>query len=411
MKYFLAILLIIFLSCEEIMTTQNTKPTVAEFNPPAGTNVELPPSIVLENGFFDGDPDNPLYAKYFNALRKESFRVADYLLQTTRNIYIDIDDGDDDDGDGSSAMPYQSIPKAMSMIASNAYTVIRIKKSGTYLFNSDVAYTNMKVAIIEEFGVSAKVKIVSYTKSGENWLYMLNMNGINYFSIVVDEIEIDAPNDTGVDWYQYATFINVQSGLSIINFEAVTKTAFSATGATGSDYPSLITGSGTVMVTGSGTIDTENKGYVLDARGRLQFANNFAGIDNVAYSAKGLLYQNQILSTGDLGGTIGTFAIYINGGSLSAPATLPIAEDETDANIKTAVQDWLNSMIKSGSIVATVTSTRGALDVITSLTIEIGGVYAGKALFSGLYWIGGGDEGYFEEIQAPKPLGYNVITN
>ena len=405
---FFLISILIIMSCGGMEMSNDTKPTLVEFNPPK-TEIDPPDSSILTGGYKDGI--HKINGKNYNHFWNQEWIASDYLLKTVRNIYIDIDDGDDTDGDGSSGMPYQSIPKALSMIASNAYTVIRIAKSGTYLFNSDVAYTNMKVAIIEEFGVSAKVKIVSYTKSGENWLYMLNMNGINYFSIVVDEIEIDAPNDSGIDWYQYATWLNVQSGLSIINFEALTKTAFSATGATGTDYPSLITGTGTVVITGAGTINTNNKGYVLDARSRLQFANNFTGIDNVAYRAKGLIYQNQILSTGDLDGSIGTFAIYVNGGSLSAPATLPIAEDESDANIKTAVQNWLNSMIKSGSIVVTVTTKRGALDVITSLTLEIGGVYAGKALFSGLYWIGGTDEGYFEETQAPKPFGYNIITN
>lgn len=371
MKYFLAILLIIFLSCEEIMTTQNTKPTVAEFNPPAGTNVEVPPSAVLENGFFDGDPDNPLYAKYFNALRKESFRVADYLLQTTRNIYIDIDDGDDDNGDGSSALPYQSIPKAMSMIASNAYTVIRIKKSGTYLFNSDVAYTNMKVAIIEEFGVSAKVKIVSYTKSGENWLYMLNMNGINYFSIVVDEIEIDAPNDTGIDWYQYATFINVQSGLSIINFEAVTKTAFSATIATGSYYPSLITGIGTAMVTGFGAIETNEKGYVLNARSRLHYLYGLSGIDDDRYLTVNEKETNQILATGIFDALVTDNDTVIRIDKISGQ-TIPIDSDESDADIKSAVENmFLRNTGKTTTV--TVTTTRTGASKITSIQLEIQG--------------------------------------
>jgi hypothetical protein len=70
---FILILISTLIGCEgyEMTTTQNTKPTIIEFNPPAGANVEPPPAGILSAGFVDGNPDKALYAKYFNALERK----------------------------------------------------------------------------------------------------------------------------------------------------------------------------------------------------------------------------------------------------------------------------------------------------------------------------------------------------
>jgi hypothetical protein len=240
-----------------------------------------------------------------------------------------------------------------------------------------------------------------------------------------NEITIDAPDDAGNKWN------DSQGGLGIDTFAAAFYSAvglnyvLSGSNVTFSDTPALSGApalfyaeqTAILNISYQGDIVTNDKGFVVafydPATAPITIISNGTyTIDNPAYSVlSGKTPVNQILSTGALGTSIGAFKVKVNS-QLTTNETSSLPEDSIAANIATAIEGLINANIKSGSVDVAVTLVDvDAFGKILEMELEIKGIYSGKRLPLELVFVGVGHEGVFEEIQSPKPLGYNIITN
>ena len=268
---------------------QNTKPTITEFETPDG-NVADPPATVVTNGYIDGDIVNPCWATEFNKFRREHARLGNYILADTRTIYAGCTSGNDTTGTGTFAKPYKTIGKAYEMVAPFAYTEISLMETGDYTISADIEQRNKFISIVEGYGASATLEFVVFDDGTYNDIYRFNLYGSSYLAISLDEINVGEPVDIAKSWILCACGVKVY-GNSYINFVGTSGIAFSATGASGGNKPSLVCVgiddngfSGKPSFTITAPITTNSKGYVLNALDLNAELNQVLGsIDNADY--------------------------------------------------------------------------------------------------------------------------------
>lgn len=367
------------------------------------------------------------YAK-LNGILYQQGEWADFVDRAFgKTYYVESTSGSDVTGDGSALAPFQSIKAAADSIEDGGYGDLVLNETGTYNVDDYINLNGKKIRITEGSGVTAVIQFDSYTDaSTENNLYKFVLRN-SFLLISCETVTIDAPDDAGNDWNNttaggfgvdsFAGAIYSAEGLNYALVDA--DVDFSATPATGGfpclfyqEIPSILN------ISYTGDITTNDQGYIIgyydpDNAPITIISNGNYTIDNSAYSLlNGATAINQKLSTGDMGGSPAAFKIKLAAGSLLATyETASLPDTTTDADIKTAIETLLNANSNTGGIEVTVTTTRDGGSGVTNLTIEIGGTYSGSRIYSDLLYIGTGEECYLEEIQAPRPYGYNILTN
>lgn len=406
---------LLLLSCGE---EEMAKPSLRGIWARGGTKVDV--TSMADTGFAKTALE---YAK-LNGILYQQGEWADFVDRAFgKTYYVESTSGSDVTGDGSAIAPFQSIKMACDSIEDGGYGSIILAEAGDYDIDEDISLTNKYIKITEASATNTKIIFNSYTDSGKNNLYKFIMTNSGLF-IIVNNIEIDAPDDAGNNWENtssgigFASAILSAQGLNYVYFYANTAVTFSATPASGG-FPCLVFQSfaSILNLSGGGTITTNDQGYVLGYVSGLTpmaIVTDINGsIDNPLFKVlNGATAINQKLSTGDMGGSPSAFKIKLAAGSLLATyETASLPDTTTDADIKTAIETLLNANSNTGGIEVTVTTTRDGGSGVTNLTIEIGGTYSGSRIYSELLYIGIGEECYLEEIQAPRPYGYNILTN
>lgn len=96
---------------------------------------------------------------------------------TQKTFYLDVVAGNDATGDGSSALPWQTIKKAIDSIPSGGIGTINLKVEGTYTLTADITMLNKRAAIVGNRDNKANyiIRPVSYDEGTENKLYGIQM--------------------------------------------------------------------------------------------------------------------------------------------------------------------------------------------------------------------------------------------
>lgn len=367
------------------------------------------------------------YAK-LNGILYQQGEWADFVDRAFgKTYYVESTSGSDVTGDGSALAPFQSIKMACDSIEDGGYGTIMINETGDYHISGDIFLVSKNIWIREAVGVNGNLIHDSYLDSGGiNNLYGFSLSNSS-LHLSPNEITIDSPDDAGKDWNNdvggkllggFACAYYSGIGKNFLNIDT-NEINFSATPATGG-FPAVVyqdNWSGLEINTRADIV-TNDQGYFLAYYSGIikpvTIVNNVDGsIDNPLFKVlNGATAINQKLSTGDMGGSPAAFKIKLAAGSLlETYETASLPDTTTDADIKTAIETLLNANSNTGGIEVTVTTTRDGVSGVTNLTIEIGGTYSGSRIYSDLLYIGVGEECYLEEIQAPRPYGYNILTN
>ncbi|MDX9804081.1 MAG: hypothetical protein RBS96_08760 [Dehalococcoidales bacterium] len=419
MKWLIWSISLLLLSCGD---EQMAKPSLRGIWARGGTRVDV--TSMADTGFQKTALE---YAK-LNGILYQQGEWADFTDRAFgKTYYVQCTSGDDSTGDGSETYPFATIKKACDSIEDGGYGDIVLDETGTYNVDEYITLNSKKIRITEGSAVTAEIQFDSYTDaSTENNLYKFVLRN-SFLLISCDTITIDAPADAGNDWNNttiggfgvdaFAGAIYSAEGLNYALIDA--DVDFSATPATGGfpclfyqEIPSILS------ISYTGTITTNDQGYIIgyydpDHAPVTIISNGNYTIDNPLFRVlNGATAINQKLSTGDMGGSPAAFKIKLAAGSLlTTYETASLPDTTTDADIKTAIETLLNTNSNTGGIEVTVTTTRDGGSGVTELTIEISGSYSGSRIYSDLLYIGTGEECYLEEIQAPRPYGYNIITN
>lgn len=357
-----SISLLFILGCGEEMA----KPTLSGKWARGGTKVDV--TSMADTGF---EKTALEYAK-LNGILYQQGEWADFTDRAFgKTYYVQCTSGSDSTGDGSVDYPFKTIKHAVDLIEDGGYGKIILAEAGDYDIDDDIDLINKNVWIVTLINsTNAVLNFISYTDSGtENNLYRFNLYRNSNLILEAQSIKVDAPHNAGIDWNADTTCVAVYDGLSNVSISAYSTISFSATVATGTDLPSLVmslksvydlvAGIPCLTINTNGGIDTNDKGYVLNANGNVAIVNNVTGgIDNSQYFWK--YYNTYLYVTGKpFDGSDSTFAFGYEGWD---SGTYQVLEKTID--VGNSVQDFFD--VAYGSSVFTATGS-GALNYIITV--------------------------------------------
>jgi hypothetical protein len=405
---------LLLLSCGE---EEMAKPSLRGIWARGGTKVDV--TSMADTGFAKTALE---YAK-LNGILYQQGEWADFVDRAFgKTYYVESTSGSDVTGDGTALAPFQSIKKAADSVENGGYGDLVLAEAGDYPVGEDITLINKFIRITEASTTNTKIVFESYTDTGKNNLYKFVLINSGLF-VIVNNIEIDAPDNAGNDWENtssgvgFASAIMSAQGLNYVYFYANTAVTFSATPATGG-YPCLAFQSfGSVLnLSGGGTVTTNDQGYLLGYVSGLTpltiVSNISSTIDNPLFRVlNGATATTQILTTGVFDAMTSDADTVIRIDETTTAQTIAIDSDEPNADIKAVVEAMI---LRNTGITATVTATttRNGSDKITSITLEIAG-FSGFNIPFPMYMHGTDFDfsRYFYTTQNAKPYGHNIVTN
>lgn len=396
---------------------------VVLFNPPKGANVEFPPTEILENGFIDGDPDTPLYAKNENAFEKQNSSWLKYL--TIDKVYHVETTGSDTTGDGTVDLPYATPKKAIEQLITGQSGEI-ILGAGNFDIDADISLYNNNVYIHEETGNSTITFKTYLNNVDRNDFYKIKLYDSSVLKIRATRIvleDVNATKQTSANACGIASY----SGMNKVDLYASYASPAGImlpTNKGTSVFPSIIKNFASAMekpftavsisaYTASGSIVTGENGYIFDTAGlpsALYGVNT--NIDYPDFWVENGINTNQILTTGVASTSIGaSITLYINGSALDEHDTSTFNDTDSDATIEGIVAPLIANMFVMENVDIVFSTVRtSAPEKVRSMTIEVAGDFAGKSLPFGIYFSGTDRKGYFYELQKAQ-RNLNVVTN
>jgi hypothetical protein len=359
---FLIIFLLLFTSCGDYEMGKPTQ-TLAW----TATGNKTDPSAMGTVGYENNDLVASKFTNWQLANITEWQQFVDRAFGKT--YYVKSTSGNDTTGDGSVTYPFKTIKKACDSIEDGGYGSIVLAEAGDYDIDADIDLYNKTVRIAISINtLLADVNFISYTDGGENSLYGFNLYRGSNLLIWAQNINIEAPDDTGNDWVEHISAVRVYDQTSHVTLNGVTGINITATTATGTDLPSLVSNAvnsvafGTADLTVIGSITTNDNGYVLNARELLASINAFATIDNNNYWLLGGFDEQQptLISciVGDSTGGGTTLSIRSGSESISAGTGT-----EAETKIADLLSDAYNN-IDIGDVAGVKTTVGGNLVLI-----------------------------------------------
>jgi hypothetical protein len=413
---FLIIFLLLFTSCGDYEMGKPTQ-TLAW----TATGNKTDPSAMGTVGYKNNDLVASEFTNWQLANITEWQQFVDKLIG--KNIYVDRTGGNDSTGNGTESYPYLTPMKAINEAETYGITLIRLMTSGDHDITENVQAADKTIFIFEESGVTARLRFYNYY-STTNKLYGMNLKRSKIFITLTDGVYVSGPTNPGASWSGTdAVCFLVDAGESEINITGKVEAA-ALSAASGNpvfvrqSYSSAgAKGHGRTKLAIHGNIDTKGELYIIDSNGALAEIQYAGTMDRPDFWLFEEFSQNQKLYTGmHAAAGIGAFTLSLATDGVLSYATASLDADISDASLKTAVENLLDSALNDTAeydMDVVITTTRidpGTDDTITSIVIEIQGDQAGRPLPLTMFYNGNVRSGAMREIQGARKNG-NIFSN